>query len=131
LKIFSDYLEISQSKVFDTKRQSWLRLEDIDNFPCEDLRIIDLLWVKYSHGHFGFSVQKEIYQGLGGTREYNREVMEKFGEDVGWKKEGKWLYSSEVTCDLDKPKAHLPFWLMDWLGFGGWGGCILLSRRDL
>lgn len=90
------------------KSQSWLRLEDIDNFPCEDLRIIDLLWVKYSHGHFGFSVQKEIYQGLGGTREYNREVWEKFGEDVGWKKEGKWLKIGDITFDTRGSKAHLP-----------------------
>ena len=29
------------------------------NFPCTDLRTIDRLWVKYSNGHFGFSVQKE------------------------------------------------------------------------
>jgi hypothetical protein len=54
-------------------------------------------------------VQKEIYQGLGGTREYNREVWEKFGEDVGWKKEGKWLYSGDITFDTRGSKAHLPF----------------------
>ncbi|CCQ59603.1 GUN4 domain-containing protein, partial [Crocosphaera watsonii] len=43
-----------------------------DNFPCEDLRIIDQLWVKYSNGQFGFSVQKQIYMDeLGGTKMYN------------------------------------------------------------
>jgi len=47
-----------------TKEES-LRTEDIDNFPCEDLRTIDQLWVKYSNGRFGFSVQKRIYQSLG------------------------------------------------------------------
>jgi hypothetical protein len=94
------------------KRKSWLTVEDIENFPCEDLRIIDQLWVKYSGGHFGFSVQKKIYQGLGGTSEYNREVWEKFGDTVGWRKEGVWLY--EITYNSKAQKAHLPLWV-------GWG----------
>ncbi|MFM6623822.1 MAG: GUN4 domain-containing protein, partial [Dolichospermum sp.] len=51
------------------ERERWLNVESIDNFPCADLRTIDQLWVKYSDGRFGFSVQKRIYQGLGGTRE--------------------------------------------------------------
>ncbi|MFM6817170.1 MAG: GUN4 domain-containing protein, partial [Dolichospermum sp.] len=50
------------------ERERWLNVESIDNFPCADLRTIDQLWVKYSDGRFGFSVQKRIYQGLGGTR---------------------------------------------------------------
>ncbi|WP_375342016.1 GUN4 domain-containing protein, partial [Okeania sp. SIO3B5] len=45
-----------------------LDTEDIDNFPCEDLHTIDQLWVKYSDGKFGFSVQMEIYQILGNLR---------------------------------------------------------------
>ena len=53
------------------EKEDWLDVKHIDNFPCEDLRTIDQLWVKYSDGKFGFSVQKRIYQGLGGTREYN------------------------------------------------------------
>ncbi|MFM6271628.1 MAG: GUN4 domain-containing protein, partial [Dolichospermum sp.] len=46
------------------EREGWLNVESIDNFPCADLRTIDQLWVKYSDGRFGFSVQKRIYQGL-------------------------------------------------------------------
>jgi len=34
-----------------------LSVEDINNFPCEDLRTLDQLWVKYSNGRVGFSVQ--------------------------------------------------------------------------
>ena len=44
--------------VANRTNDGWLRVEDIDNFPCEDLRAIDGLWVKYSNGRFGFSVQK-------------------------------------------------------------------------
>jgi len=35
-----------------------------DNIPCRDLRIIDQLWVEASEGRFGFSVKKQIFQGL-------------------------------------------------------------------
>ncbi|MEB3886690.1 GUN4 domain-containing protein [Lyngbya sp. CCY1209] len=39
------------------------------NFPCEDLRTIDRLWLKYSDRRFGFSVQLDVDRGLGGTDE--------------------------------------------------------------
>ncbi|MCC5637862.1 GUN4 domain-containing protein [Nostoc sp. CHAB 5844] len=54
------------------EQQGYLGLEDIREFPCEDLRIIDQLWVNYSNGHFGFSVQKEIYLSVGGILEGSR-----------------------------------------------------------
>lgn len=36
-----------------------------DYFPCADLSTIDRLWLKYSNGRFGFSVQKRIISELG------------------------------------------------------------------
>ncbi len=86
--------------------------EDLENFPCSDLRIINQLWLQYSDGKFGFSVQKEIYESLGGTgeynKEYNKEVCEKFGERVGWRKGENWLNYSDLTFDKSAPQAHLP-----------------------
>jgi hypothetical protein len=78
------------------EEEGWLDDENIDNFPCEDLRTIDQLWVKHSDGKFGFSVQKRIYNGLGGTRVYNQEIWDKFGDEVGWRKRGIWLYWSDT-----------------------------------
>jgi hypothetical protein len=45
-----------------------LRVEDIENFPSEDLHTINKLWLHYSRKKFGFSVQKKIYQSLGGNK---------------------------------------------------------------
>ncbi|TVP56322.1 MAG: NACHT domain-containing protein [Nodularia sp. (in: Bacteria)] len=59
-------------EVAGREKQGYLELEDIEQFPCEDLRTIDKLWVDYSNGHFGFSVQKEIYLEEGGILEGNR-----------------------------------------------------------
>ncbi|MFM5994573.1 MAG: GUN4 domain-containing protein, partial [Dolichospermum sp.] len=108
-------------------REGWLNVESFDNFPCADLRTIDQLWVKYSDGRFGFSVQKRIYQGLGGTREYNQEIWwEMFTDKVGWTKGGKWLYYSDITFDKKAPEGHLPCLVFGcWL----WGGLRVLFSR--
>ncbi|MEG3864105.1 GUN4 domain-containing protein [Microcoleus sp. herbarium12] len=95
-------------KVAGREEEGWLNTESIDNFPCEDLRTIDQLWVKYSNGRFGFSVQKRIYQSLGGTREYDSKVWEAFGDRVGWRKNNEWLYYSDLTFSEKAPEAHLP-----------------------
>jgi hypothetical protein len=98
--------------------EGWLRETDVDKFPCEDLRTINQLWLHYSKGKFGFSVQKEIYASLGGTREYNEEVWEKFGDRVGWKKGGRWLNYNNLTFNLElAPQAHLPVFLGAVYGF--------------
>jgi serine/threonine protein kinase len=108
------------------KKEGWLRdKKDSDNFPCEDLRTIDQLWVKYSGGRFGFSVQAKIYRELGGTRQYNERVWQAFGDRVGWRVNKSWIYYRDVTFDLKAPLGHLPFvvnrlWIIS-----------LLSRRDL
>jgi hypothetical protein len=90
-------------------KDGWLRVEDIDNFPCEDLRTIDQLWVKYSGGRFGFSVQAKIYRELGGTRQYNERVWQAFGDRVGWRVNKSWIYYKDVTFDLKAPLGHLPY----------------------
>ncbi|MBD2277912.1 MAG: protein kinase [Dolichospermum sp. DEX189] len=90
------------------EKEGWLDVKDIDNFPCEDLRTIDQLWVKYSNGRFGFSVQKRIYQGLGGTKNYNEKIWQAFGDKVGWRKGGSWLYYKDITFDIKAPEGHLP-----------------------
>jgi uncharacterized caspase-like protein len=109
------------------QEEGWLRIEDIDNFPCEDLRTINQLWVHHSKGHFGFSVQKEIYQSLSGTSEYNEKVWRNFGEQVGWRRRpfvgflflGRWWLSySDLTFSLNAPEGHLPS--PGWVGMGKW-----------
>jgi Serine/threonine protein kinase len=118
--------------------ERYLRTEDIDKFPCEDLRTIDQLWVKYSNGRFGFSVQKRIYKSLGGTRSYDREIWEAFGSEVGWRVGSSWLYYKDLKFRETARAGHLPcldanwggrLWAVGWWGLGGRGS--LLSRRDL
>ncbi len=83
-------------------------LPRMDNFPCEDLRTINQLWLHYSNGKFGFSVQQEIYESLGGTRDYDKagsqpEVWENLNKRVG----SDYIYQ---IYDVElAPKGHLPW----------------------
>ncbi len=61
----------------------WFDRKDLEEFPCEDLRILDQLWVKHSNGKFGFSVQKKIWQECGGPMTYGRE-WDDFCLKLGW-----------------------------------------------
>ncbi|MEH1976894.1 MAG: GUN4 domain-containing protein [Nostoc sp.] len=85
----------------ERERQDYLNINSIHNFPCTDLRTIDQLWVKYSNGRFGFSVQKRIWESLG--KDY-----EKFGDRVGWRKSEKWLRYSDMLLNTSAPEGHLP-----------------------
>jgi len=104
-------------KVAGMEEEGWLDRKSIEKFPCEDLRTIDQLWVKYSNGRFGFSVQKRIYQSLGGTSKYDREVWEKFGDKVGWRKNG-WLFYKDLTYEEKAPEANLPVISIRFSGLG-------------
>jgi len=113
------------------RKDGWLRIEDIDRFPCEDLQTIDQLWVKYSNGRFGFSVQKRIYESLGGTKDYDNKIWEAFGDRVGWRVNNKWFYYNELKFNTKAPVAHLPMGRVG-RGMVGWRGLweLLFSRVE-
>lgn len=120
--------------VANREEEGWLDEESIENFRCEDLKIIDQLWVKYSNGRFGFSVQKRIYTSLSVIKEYNEIICQAFGERVGWRKENQWRLYSELIFDLKAPEAHLPICLGGDGFRRGWdviGGFLFFSRARL
>ena len=113
--------------------RGYLDEEDIAKFPCEDLRTLDHLWVQFSGGRFGFSVQRNIYVDVGGKLDgkHYKETWRKFCDRVKWREGGKDLNYGQLTFDLGGTPGHLPF---GWLWGCWWGGCLvvaLLSRRDL
>lgn len=80
----------------------------ISKLSCIDLHTIDSLWVKYSNGHFGFSVQKFIYD------QCNRNIK-KWTETIGWRnKPGMFMglfgvkNHEQLTFSLEAPSGHLP-----------------------
>ncbi len=110
--------------------------EELRNFPCTDLRTIDGLWVKYSQGKFGFSVQKQIYVETGNPLdgEYHDETWKKFCYRVGWRKGNTYLNYSDLKANPSlSPVGEFP---CAFLYFGvGAGGLmvwvlVLFSRAE-
>jgi eukaryotic-like serine/threonine-protein kinase len=119
------------------EKEGYFTYESIENFPCDDLRTIDQLWVKYSQGRFGFSVQKKIWLEVGGKDDYDTEC--KLGDRVGCRKGGSWLSKSDLTFNKQAPVGHLPgggwfawsgrrFW--EWEMYGGKNWMVLFSRIE-
>jgi serine/threonine protein kinase len=90
---------------------SYLLSGDIDKLPCEDLRTIDQLWVKYSSGRFGFSVQKQIYQEVAG--EYPS-----FCDRIGWPTHNSYFSNLKLNFSHRAPVGHLPS--RSWVGGYEW-----------
>ncbi|MGK7951783.1 MAG: GUN4 domain-containing protein [Xenococcaceae cyanobacterium] len=88
------------------QKEGWLNEESIKKFPCTDLRTIDLLWVRYSEGRFGFKVQKQIWERV-------EEELGTFGDYVGWRQHDKhkWLNYRKLTFSFNAPEGHLPVYL--------------------
>ncbi|WP_353929628.1 GUN4 domain-containing protein [Okeanomitos corallinicola TIOX110] len=83
-------------------QRKWLYFTEVENFPVQDLQTIDHLWLVHSEGKFGFSVQREIWMGLGRN-------WESLWPKIGWKDGNKWTrYPGEFTWDLSAPRGHLP-----------------------
>ncbi len=96
----------------DKNDKGYLDVEDCKNFPREELRTIDQLWVKYSEGKFGFSVQKRIYLQVGGKLDdIDLDSFEKMGDCLGWRKNNDWLSYSKLIFDNNTApscQGHLP-----------------------
>ena len=86
--------------------------EDIQNFPCKDLMVIDRLWMKYSEDRFGFTPQMKSYLEQGGnfdtTVEQNQQLIEAWGEKMGWRKDNRWLPCNELDFSLNAPLGCHP-----------------------
>jgi hypothetical protein len=83
------------------------------DFPCQDLQILDRLWMDYSGDRFGFSVQAAIWQKLDATFWDKSEVWSRFGNRVGWRVnhliDHHWKRYNQLTFSLEAPIAHLPY----------------------
>jgi hypothetical protein len=106
-------------KIADREEEGWLDSEHIEAFPCEDLRMLDKLWVHYSNSKYGFSIQKKLWLECGGEIGKNDyEVWKKFGAKVGWyhPEKNDWRTYTEFMSDTKNAQNSLPAslpWYLD------------------
>lgn len=103
------------------EKEGLLDREASKKFPSQDLHTIDQLWVRFSNGHFGFSVQRRIWERVVGNSnavietsgqhrldDNFKEHINQFGDRVGWCVEGNWLHFRNLTFNSSAPEGHLP-----------------------
>lgn len=119
-------------KAANREAQGWLSSQNIEKFPCWDLKTIDSLWKEYSKGRFGFSIQFPIFVETGNRpgRLVDVDAYEKFGDRVGWRKEQRWIdFKENLNYSLDAPIGHLPNPRQEYQINGGRLEYVTLSKR--
>ncbi|MEH2147749.1 GUN4 domain-containing protein [Nostoc sp.] len=132
-------------KIAGREEKRYLDLESVENFPCIDLWTIDTLWVKYSHGRFGFSVQKRIWERIretsasdpvlaliiGNSNVAASQTCIDFGNRTGWRLKDSWIDYSNFIVEEDAPNGQLPYfgffeqvWRLKVLGVWEWHSAI-------
>ena len=94
---------------------------DIEQLPCEHLQIIDQLWLKYSQGRFGFSVQQRIFADVEG--EYDL-----FCDRIGWQVHRSGGSDVGFNFSERSPIGHLPS--RRWIGgYAWWRHAQILANK--
>lgn len=95
-----------------TPNREDLTPDAVRQFPCSVLRVIDRLWITYTGGRFGFSVQLQLYQAVGGTLEsaiaQDALKLQLLGEQVGWRAGDQWKSLDQARHDLNDPVGCYP-----------------------
>jgi GUN4-like/HNH endonuclease len=96
-----------------------LKNNEIATLPCEDLQIIDQLWMYYSQGRFGFSLQSVLWEEIIRiNKKANFSSYCILAYKVGWFLEEGWL-SFETKLNIETvPKGHFPRWGFGFISIG-------------
>ncbi|MBT9315544.1 pentapeptide repeat-containing protein [Leptothoe spongobia] len=81
---------------------------EIEQIPCQDLKVLNDLWHQASEGKFSFSQQRQIWENPPVQQNYG-----KFADVVGWKQNGQWIKYEELQLQdvtlNNRVSGHLPW----------------------
>jgi hypothetical protein len=98
----------------ENSEESYLSDNHLENFPRNELKIIDQLWRQYSNEKFGFSIQKKIWIDCGGQEGLysDSDIFLRLGEKIGWRRRediSHWSLYNYLTNNLiEAPQGHRP-----------------------
>ncbi len=83
-------------------KRGYVYFSEVESIPSIDLSTIDKLWIVYSRGKFGFTVQSKLLDSVGGR-------YDKLWPRIGWKKDGIWTrYPKAFNWSIEAPNGHMP-----------------------
>ncbi|MFN6133932.1 MAG: GUN4 domain-containing protein [Synechococcaceae cyanobacterium] len=84
------------------ERRGYVYFSEVAAMPAVDLESLDRLWLAYSRGRFGFSIQGRLLAAVDGQ-------WERLWPRLGWKQDGVWTrYPGSFTWSLEAPEGHMP-----------------------
>ena len=83
-------------------KRGYVYFSEVESIPGPDLSTLNKLWIVYSRGKFGFTVQAKILDSVGGR-------YDKLWPRIGWKKDGIWTrYPKAFNWSIEAPRGHMP-----------------------
>ena len=83
-------------------KRGYVYFSEVESIPSIDLLTLNKLWIVYSRGKFGFTVQAKILDSVGGR-------YDKLWPRIGWKKDGIWTrYPKAFDWSIEAPNGHMP-----------------------
>ncbi len=83
-------------------KRGYVYFSEVESISGIDLSTLNKLWIVYSRGKFGFTVQAKILDSVGGR-------YDKLWPRIGWKKDGIWTrYPKAFNWSIDAPSGHMP-----------------------
>ena len=83
-------------------QRGYVYFSEVPPMEALDLTTIDRLWIAYSQGRFGFTVQSRLLRALDGRYEL-------LWPRIGWKTDGVWTrYPGSFQWSMDAPEGHMP-----------------------
>jgi len=86
----------------DAVRRGYVYYSEVPPMPSADLDSLDRLWVCFSRGRFGFSVQGRLLRSCNAR-------WELLWPKLAWKDGGRWTrYPGSFQWSIDAPEGHMP-----------------------
>lgn len=86
----------------EAERRGYVYYSEVPRMASADLESLDRLWVSFSRGRFGFSVQGRLLRGCNGR-------WEQLWPRLGWKQGSRWTrYPGSFQWSIDAPEGHMP-----------------------
>ena len=83
-------------------RRGYVYYSEVPPMPSADLDSLDRLWVCFSRGRFGFSVQGRLLRSC-------NDRWELLWPKLAWKEGGLWTrYPGSFQWSIDAPEGHMP-----------------------
>ncbi len=83
-------------------RRGYVYYSEVPPIASADLDSLDRLWVCFSRGRFGFSVQGRLLRSCNGR-------WERLWPKLAWKDAGRWTrYPGSFQWSIEAPEGHMP-----------------------